>query len=578
VNFLQPCLQLSKTVRRALAGSMLAGVVLAGSGLLPQQASETYAAAAPIYWGAYVDGAPFDTSKIDTFESHAGKKQSIVHWGEPWRMNGQMMKFQTAEFEKVRLRGQIPMLDWNSWDLSHQADDPNFKLSKISGGVYDAYITQWATDAKNWGHPFFLRFDHEMNGWWYVWSEQRNGNQPGDYVKAWRHVVDIFRKVGANNVSWVWCINITDSRSTPITSMYPGDSYVDWLAMDGYNKATDSASFFQFDQIFSAHPWSKKNTYGELVSLSPKKPIMVAETATSKTGGDAGQWIKNMFSVLQSGKYPNVKALVWFNWNAGSTANAWPIESSAAQQAGFKAGVASSYYATNTFKDLPAGKIQPIGGPIGGTTTPAPTPVPTQPAAPTPAPTQPATQPTPVPTQPATTPTSSTLPASGTLTLKAIGDTYTDASNPTSVAGGPSLVLKANGSPDQNAYLKFDLTPLKGKTIDTTVLRIHTTADAGAGSATIYDVARLDGADQNSWNGSTTNYTNAPATGLRLGGMNASGGNAWYQSALAHAGVQPYAGTMLNLVIGHSSTTDNLIFNSKDGDQSLAPQLIVTYH
>ena len=74
-----------------------------------------------VYWGAYVNGAPFDSGKIDDFESDAGKKQSIVHWAQPWSMNGSMQSFQTPQFEAVRKRGSIPMLGWGSWALGGSA-------------------------------------------------------------------------------------------------------------------------------------------------------------------------------------------------------------------------------------------------------------------------------------------------------------------------------------------------------------------------------------------------------------------------------------------------------------------------
>ena len=65
-------------------------------------------------------------------------------------------------------------------------------------GKYDSYIPQnVAEDARDWGHPFFLRFDWEMNGNWFPWSEGVNGNQSGEFVAAWRHVHDIFTSVGA---------------------------------------------------------------------------------------------------------------------------------------------------------------------------------------------------------------------------------------------------------------------------------------------------------------------------------------------------------------------------------------------
>ena len=39
-----------------------------------------------------------------------------------------------------------------------------------------------------------------------------NGNSPGDYVKMWRHVHDIFEAEGANQyVIWVWAPNIVNN-------------------------------------------------------------------------------------------------------------------------------------------------------------------------------------------------------------------------------------------------------------------------------------------------------------------------------------------------------------------------------
>jgi hypothetical protein len=347
---------------------MLAGAaaVMPGS-----YSSSAHAATSPIYWGSYQDGAPFNPTQIDQFESDAGKREAIVHWGSPWQMNGAWMPFQTPQFETVRLRGSIPMIDWNSWNLGAPVNDPNYTLAKVYNGTYDSYITQWAQSAKAWGHPFFLRFDHEMNGWWqFPWAEQLNGNQPGDYVKAWRHVHDIFTQQGATNVTWVWCVNVVSANTTPVTELYPGDNYVDWTSMDGYNKATDSTNWLTSTQVFGDNPWSHQNTYQQLVTLAPSKPIMIAETATTLSGGDPGGWASDTLLTQLPQNFPQVKALVWFNWNASDPAETWPIESSPSLQAGFKLGVASSYYATNTFANLPPGSIQPLGASLPATPVP----------------------------------------------------------------------------------------------------------------------------------------------------------------------------------------------------------------
>ena len=98
----------------------------------------------------------------------------------------------------------IPLVDWGSWDNHGAKYQPAFSLGRIIDGSFDWYIRRWATGARDWGHPFFLRFDHEMNGDWFTWSEGVNGNTAGQFVAAWRHVHDVFESVGASNVTWVW--------------------------------------------------------------------------------------------------------------------------------------------------------------------------------------------------------------------------------------------------------------------------------------------------------------------------------------------------------------------------------------
>src|SRR5204863_4764057 len=77
-----------------------------------------------VYWGGLIDGhaygvgdPPFDMRAIDIFESHTDKKISILRWGQPWKIDGQFIAFQKDQYEKVRQRGIIPLIDWWSWDL-----------------------------------------------------------------------------------------------------------------------------------------------------------------------------------------------------------------------------------------------------------------------------------------------------------------------------------------------------------------------------------------------------------------------------------------------------------------------------
>lgn len=320
----------------------------------------------PIFWGAWISAdtygresnPPWDPEAIDIFEQHAGKKISILHWGQPWwhcnaRCDYQLFDLQKAQYDLVRQRGYIPLVDWASfdYDAADLVNQPNFSLSRILAGQHDEYIRQWAIQAKAWGHPFFLRFNWEMNGTWFPWSEQVNGNHQGEFVQAWRHVHDIFEEVGAKNVTWVWCPNVIGPETIPIESLYPGDEYVDWVCMDGYNTGrhpTRSGRWQSFNELFT-------DTYSALRTLSPDKPIMIAETASTEVGGSKAEWIRNAFMESLPFRFPEVKAIVWFNWNVRGID--WVIESSPASQRAFAEGIASRYYATNEYSELATSPI-----------------------------------------------------------------------------------------------------------------------------------------------------------------------------------------------------------------------------
>ncbi len=330
-------------------GGALAGPVRAG--------------AASVYWGAYIKGdtygygdAPFDTRTIDAFESHAGKGVSIVHWGQAWYWGsrGGYQPFQRTEAERVRQRGSIPMITWTSddEDKGGSVNQPSFRLAAITAGQHDAYIRQWARDAKAWGYPFFVRFDNEMNGNWYNWSERVNGNGSGQFVPMWRHVVDIFRQEGATNVTWVWAPNRTWATAPiSLSGVYPGASYVDWAGISAYNWGTDPAKpgnvWQSFDEVF-------KDSYDALKQIAPGKPIMIAETAASEWGGSKASWIRDALQTKLPQSYQQIKAICWFNWNAPATTGRmdWTIESSSSATSAFRAGIASGYYAGRSFANL----------------------------------------------------------------------------------------------------------------------------------------------------------------------------------------------------------------------------------
>ena len=115
-----------------------------------------------------------------------------------------------------------------------------FPVARIVAGDFDGYIRSWAKAAADWGKPLMLRFAQEMNGNWYPWGAGVNGNAPGEYAKAYRHVHKIFTSVGATNVIWIWSPNVLYPGGASLSSVYPGNAYVNWIGVDGYNFGTSA--------------------------------------------------------------------------------------------------------------------------------------------------------------------------------------------------------------------------------------------------------------------------------------------------------------------------------------------------
>jgi hypothetical protein len=287
--------------------------------------------------GAYVPGAPSDPSKLDEFATLTGTMPRIVMWFQTWAPPWNA--FDVAGADEIRARGATPMISWEP-RASHSNFDRNWSLDSINNGSHDAYIHQWTHDVAAWGHPLYVRLMHEMNGPWTSWSPGLNGNSSNDFVAAWRHIVDIAREEGAVNIRWIWAPNIDDgdSRYTPYSKIFPGDDYVDWVGLTGYNWGT-SQSWSKWESL----PNVFKGSIDELRSLS-SKPVMLAEMGSAEDGGNKGSWITDGFSHLLT-DLPEVRAVVWFDAFDPRLGTHWEVNSSPGALSAFRAVAASRDFA-----------------------------------------------------------------------------------------------------------------------------------------------------------------------------------------------------------------------------------------
>lgn len=255
------------------------------------------------YLGAYSSSATPGRSAISGFERLIAHHVTIDHqyywWDQP---------FPTAVDRQALAAGHIPLWNWQS----RLTDGKKLTWSSIADGSQDAVINARARAVAAFGHPVFLAFQHE--------PEALAGTGPGKegtaaaYQAAWRHVVSRFRAEGVTNVSWVWILTARSFRQPAVAdSYYPGDSYVSWVAADGYNffgcKPRVGGNWRSAAQIFQAfYRWA----------AARPKPAMLAEWGSVEdpaVPGRKGAWIRQAQQTFQT--WPRIKAYVYFNASPG---------------------------------------------------------------------------------------------------------------------------------------------------------------------------------------------------------------------------------------------------------------------
>ncbi len=304
--------------------------------------------------GANIQGAPDDVTQLQSFVQKSGRAPDIVMWYQSWSEP----LYWSKQMPATDSIGAEPLITW-----SPELSAGGVPLSDIVAGSYDAYITDQARLAKQYGKPMMIRFAHEMNLFGSAYGPGRNGNTAADFVAAWRHVVGIFRDQGATNVQWVWSPNVYCGGSCPFTAFYPGDAWTDWVALDGYNYSTVSGvPWMSLLEVFGP-------SYDILTNLTDK-PLMIAETASAEAGGDKAAWIRQGLLHDVPEKLPRVRAVIWFDRVKETN---WRIDSTPQSLAAWRDVVASPIYGGDA------------AGPSAITTPPLSTPSLSTPARPTPA-------------------------------------------------------------------------------------------------------------------------------------------------------------------------------------------------
>jgi len=177
--------------------------------------------------------------------------------------------------------------------LSEEKED---KTSNITNGEYDNDLMNLFEVIRNRGSPVFIRIGYEFDA--------TGKYNPLNFVKAWKHIVDLFRKAKIDNIATVWCA-CPFNGSEPVEPYYPGDDYVDWFGMDVF---------------FARHITGKYKPVEDFLKLAKKhkKPVMIGESTAAGVGVLDGEkswndWFKPYFKLIEDHK--QIKAFCYINWD-----------------------------------------------------------------------------------------------------------------------------------------------------------------------------------------------------------------------------------------------------------------------
>jgi len=236
------------------------------------------------YLGTYEPGVPRSYRPVEHFTAAVGHAPNLVlyysAWGKP---------FDTSFADRALVHGAVPLV---------QIDPGTTSLRAIAAGRFDSYLRSYASRVRAFGRPVVIGFAREMNGSWYRWSIKHVPARI--WIAAWRHIFEVFRQQGTDNVTWQWTINSLSRGIGPPRAWWPGDRYVTWVGIDGYYYNIDS----NFENVFGRTITAVRRFTG--------KPILISEVGMAPQSEPVAQ----MPALFTGIRQRRLLGLVWFDARA----------------------------------------------------------------------------------------------------------------------------------------------------------------------------------------------------------------------------------------------------------------------
>lgn len=256
---------------------------------------------------------------VRSFEKAAGKPLVWAFVAQHW---GKGMEFPSEQCRVLNDLGVVPIVGMMPWSsprglLDRPGPEKIYSLDRIKRGDFDDDIRRWAREVRSLGFPIMIEFGPECNGSWFPWSAAWNGRAASDgtpigayaFRDAYRHIIDVFDEEGAIDVTWAFHIAARpapDEAWNTASSYYPGDEWIDWVGFSAYGRLRGVGSAKPFAQVV-------RHVYSGLAGMT-QRPIAIFELGTIDTPQSGKpEWIRSALSAIESGAFPRIKAVAWWN-------------------------------------------------------------------------------------------------------------------------------------------------------------------------------------------------------------------------------------------------------------------------
>jgi hypothetical protein len=287
---------------------------------------------APILWGDVGN----TKGQIQSEESKVDRKLSVVRVYRSW--DG---KLGNASDIWSRDTGHRLFLSVRAFDQAgHPISWAAIGAAQPGSSLYSSMV-RWAQEVKAFKAPIYLAFNHEPEA-----SKARANGGSAQFIAAWRKWVSVFRQQGVNNATYTFTTtaygyNRHDKYSA--AAYYPGDAYVDALAVDAYNwygcQAGSPKNWVSLQSVVEA--------FRQFGLRHPSKPLLLAEWGSHEDRSNPGRkaaWIRDAQALFKKPGYGQFVGLVAYSGNEDNPSCRFSFNSSAASLQAFRAMGADQRY------------------------------------------------------------------------------------------------------------------------------------------------------------------------------------------------------------------------------------------